>query len=354
MFRKNIFDYIKKYGDTSFEEKSFNELDNIVFSLLPYLDFTETDINIIKNPTIKIIGKQYLEKYKLRDVSKYGLSIKDAYKVLEKIIKTKRYKDIVVCDYIRKNENMQFSALTFKITKKLIYISFEGTDQFISSWRESFNLLASFLVLSHYEAIKYVNKHVKLFGPKVIIGGHSKGGNLAVVSSIYLKRYKQFKIKNIYNNDGPGLRNEEFNSKKYQRIKNKYIQFIPNNSVIGILLRNENHCVVKTKAISFFSHSMSSWCIDDDQFIRTHISRSHYNLEKRVLNWTYSHTEEERKKAINTVFDNIEKLEIKDTMTLLKLKNIIKIIKEIKNVDKDSKELTIDFLEYSFLNKNSN
>lgn len=350
MFYKTVYDYIKKYGDKSFEEKTFTEVDNIVFSVLPYLDFTKTNISQ-NNLTINQVGNEYLKSHKYREVSKYGFSIKDAYKVLKAIINTKRYKDIIMCDYVYNNEGMQFSALTFKISKKLIYISFEGTDQFISSWKESFYLLASLLVLSHDEAIKYVNKHIKLFGPKVIIGGHSKGGNLAIVSSIYMKWYKKFKIQTIYNNDGPGLRIEEYNSKKYKKIKNKYIQFIPNNSMIGILLRNDRHYVVKSKRLSFFSHSMATWCVDDDKFKRTNLSRTHFNLEKRIINWIDNHTEEERKKAVDTIFDTLEKCNIEDTMTLMKFKSIVKIIRELKGVDTESKDLTVDFLEYNFLNK---
>lgn len=354
MFHKTVFNYIEKYGEKTFNEKEFNEIDNVVFSLLSYLNFVETSINETKNSTIELIGKEYLDSHKYKEVSKYGLSFKDAYKVLEQIVDTKRYKNIIMDDYIYNNNGMQFSAITFKISNKLIYISFSGTDQYISSWKESFNLLASFLVSAHFEAIKYVNKHIKFFGPQVIIGGHSKGGNLALVSSIYIKRIKQLKIKQIYNNDGPGLRKEDFYSKKYQKIKNKYIQFIPSNSIIGIILHNEKHIVVKTKALSFFSHSMTTWCIDDDKFKRTTLSRSHYNLEKRLNEWTNIHTDAERKRAVDIVFNTLEYCDIKDTMSLTKIKNIIKIIKELKNIDNDSKNLVIDFLEYSFLNKKSN
>lgn len=36
---KDIFDYIEKYGDKSFEEKKFNEIDNVIFSQIVYNDF---------------------------------------------------------------------------------------------------------------------------------------------------------------------------------------------------------------------------------------------------------------------------------------------------------------------------
>lgn len=351
MFQHNIFNYLKKYGNKTFNEEKFNEIDNIVFSLLTYLNYSDIDVN---GNTIEVVGKTYLEKHSYKEISKYGLSIKDAYKVLEQIIKLKRYKDIIMEDYININNNMQFSAVTFKITNKLIYISFEGTDQYISSWRESFNMLASFIVLSHNEAIKYINKHIKLFGPKVIVGGHSKGGNLALYASLYLKKYKLFKIKKIYNNDGPGLRKKEFKSLKYKLIKNKYVHIIPQNSVVGILLRSDKYRVIKSKRVSFFSHSMTTWCIKDKEFITSTLSNKHKKLEKRIINWVDTHTDLERKKTIDTIFDVIEKNEIDDTMTLMKLSSIIKIIKDLNQVDEEAKKLTIEFLKSIFVNKKTN
>ena len=35
----NIFDYIKDYGDKNFSEKGFNEVDNLIFSSLAYIDY---------------------------------------------------------------------------------------------------------------------------------------------------------------------------------------------------------------------------------------------------------------------------------------------------------------------------
>ena len=35
----NIIDYLKKYGNSSFEEESFNELDAAIFARLSYIDY---------------------------------------------------------------------------------------------------------------------------------------------------------------------------------------------------------------------------------------------------------------------------------------------------------------------------
>ena len=341
MFHQNIFNYINKYGNISFEEKPFNEIDNVIFSLLAYLE--------LDKGYIEVVGKEYLDKYRLKEISKLGFSQKDAYKVLNKIVDKNRYKKIYIEDCLYNNNDMQFRAITFKISNKLKYISFSGTDQYIDSWQESFNLLSSFLVPAHYEAIKYVKKHIKLFGPKVIIGGHSKGGNLAIVSSIYTNCLKKHKILKIYNNDGPGLRKKEYKSYRYKQIRKKYIQIIPHNSIFGILLRNEKHYVVKSKTISFFSHSVSTWCIKDDKFKNAKLK--HQNLEIKILDWVDNHNDAERKKIVDTIFEAIKKCEINDTLNLRKIRNIVKVIKELKQIDDESKRLTIDFIKNIFFNK---
>lgn len=37
----NIFDYLEMRGDLTFSERPFNEIDNLVFSVLAYLDMNE-------------------------------------------------------------------------------------------------------------------------------------------------------------------------------------------------------------------------------------------------------------------------------------------------------------------------
>ncbi len=194
----NIFNYIEKYGQTSFKEKEFNDIDNLVFSLLSYLDFTQTSVNNGRY-SLEYIGQEYLTNNTYKDVKKIGIAQKDAYKLLKIVIRSQRYKNIKVLHYIyNTNKEMQFSAVTFKMSNRLKYICFEGTDQLVSGWKEDGNLACFFPVPSHIEAIKYANKHVNLFGSNVIIGGHSKGGNLALIAAMYMKKYKNALRKSLF------------------------------------------------------------------------------------------------------------------------------------------------------------
>ena len=164
----NIIDYVHKYGDVLFENKKFNEVDNLIFSVLTYLDFSNTRINENCH-TLEEIGRVYMRQNSYKSVRKLGIAMGDAYLLLKEVVEANRYRHLI-------------------------------------------EMSCSFPVPSHVEATKYLNEHVKLLGPKVIVCGHSKGGNLALVAAMFMNKIKSQRIKAIYNNDGPGLRDAEFES----------------------------------------------------------------------------------------------------------------------------------------------
>ena len=349
----NIFNYVEEYGDVSFETKGFNDVDNLVFSLLSYLDFSCTSINKNKH-TLSYIGNEYLKQNRYKDIRKLGIAQRYAYRMLEVILNRKRYSNIILTDYVYDtNKDMQFSAVTFHISNRLKYICFEGTDELISGWKEDGELPCMFPVPSHVEAIKYVNKHVKLVGKDVIIGGHSKGGNLALVSSMYMKEYKKFKVKKVYSNDGPGLRKKEFESEEYKSIKKKYVHIVPDYSVVGVLLRSDTYVVVKSTKKNILAHAIPTWIIDDDELLLTTLSRKSKKLEKSIISWLDKHDDNERTDVVNKIFKVLEDADVTTLMNIKEIDKLIKVILNIKNMDKETKDLIIDFLTYNYKNINS-
>ena len=336
-----VFEYIEQNKNITFKEKEFNEIDNLILSLISYLNFSYIDgINTIEN-----MGKVYLERYKYKEISKTGWAQKDAYIILEKIINSERYKNIKIENYIyTATEDEQFSAVTFTIDKKLKYIAFEGTDHLMVGWKEDFELSYKYPVPAQIHAIKYLKNAVKLFGPKIIVGGHSKGGNLAQISSMELNILKKLKLKKIYSNDGPGLRLKQFKSLKYKLIRKKLEHIVPENSVVGVMLRNDKYKAVKTNKKTIMSHIPSTWLIENDNLIETNLSQKSIKLETKIIKWLDNHDDIERKTLIETIFNILEKSGITDTMKLKDIKCIINVIKEIRNIDKETKDLAIDFI----------
>ena len=347
----NIYNYARKYGNVTFKEKEFNDVDNLVFSLLSYLDFSNTNINKGKY-SLEKIGREYLKKNTYWNISKLGIAQKNAYKLLTIVIEKERYRHLLLSNYVYNfDKEKQFSALTFEISKKLNYICFEGTDELVSGWKEDGELACFFPIPSHIEAINYVNNNVKLFGPNIIIGGHSKGGNLALVAAMFMHEYKKFKVKKVYNNDGPGLRKKEFESNKYKQIKKKYIHIVPDICLVGILLRHDKYEVIKSNIPNnILSHAISSWMIKDDHLVTSSLSKKSKRLEKRLLSWLDKHDDSERIMLINNIFKVFEDSDITNLVVMRKIKNIIKIIHNINNIDKQTKDLLMDLLIYNFLN----
>ena len=344
----NIYRYIEKNKDISFRKKHFNEVDNAILSLISYLNFSYIDG---KN-TLENMGKRYLERYDYKEISSSGWAQKDAYILLEKIVNTKRYKNIEIQNYVYiANEEEQFSAVTFKISKGLKYIAYEGTDHLMVGWKEDFQLSYKYPVPSQIHAIKYLKNAVKLLGPKIIVGGHSKGGNLAQVSAMELGFFKKFKVKKIYSNDGPGLRLKQFKSIKYKLIKHKFVHIVPRNSLVGIMLRNDKFKVVKSIRRTMMSHIPSTWIINDDRFVETNLSRVSQNLQRKVIEWLDIHNDIERQFLIENIFDVFNKSGITDTMKLKNIMYITKALKELKTIDQKTKDLVGDLLTYILFTK---
>lgn len=342
----NLFDYVNEFGNTTFKTHEFNEIDNIVFSTLSYLNFSNTSINENKH-TLEFIGKEYIKKNPYKKIKKIGTAQKSGYKLLKIVITKERYKNIIVSDYIyNTNKDMQFSAFTFNISKRLKYICFEGTDEKISGWKEDCEMSCMFPVPSQVEAVNYVNKNTHLLGADIIIGGHSKGGNLALVSAMFIDSHKRFKIKKIYNNDGPGLRNTEFNTKIYEKIKDRYIHIIPESSIIGVLLNNENNKVIKSSKKNFLCHDMTTWITNQDRFIPSVLSLKSKKIEQNILSWVNINDDDKINMVIENLFKIMDDFNIEDTLKLKKITNLIKVSSRLKHMDKESKRLISELVKY--------
>ena len=200
-------DYLYYYKNTSLEEVNINEIDILLFSVLSYLPIksfsNELDLTGFINYVNKTVNKN--------DYSKMG---KIAYEILNSIKGSKRYKSLRVKNFINiKNESVQFGACIFCFGTNSI-ISYKGTDGSVIGWFENFRLGYSYPTNTQLMAIDYLNENVKFKDKNIYVCGHSKGGNLALVSSMEANNNIFKKIKKIYNFDGPGLLKEEFNSFK--------------------------------------------------------------------------------------------------------------------------------------------
>ena len=339
----NVYDYIDYYGIYTFEEKKFNEVDGTIFAFLSYADFTGIFDNAKKH-TINEIGNMHLGIHKEKD--RNIVAVKEANKLIRYIKDVKRYKDCIVSNYVHiSTKDLQFGAIIIEYMKKHLYVSFEGTDQLFSSWKESFILGCEFPTKSHKLAIKYLNRHLTFTNKKVIVGGHSKGGNLALVASMYANFFVRRKIKFIYSGDGPGLLDKEFNSKRYQKVKDKYLHIMPNYSFVGLLLCTGNNKVVKCKKKSLFAHDSLLWEVKDNHFVETELSTMSTEIQKTLKEWFYKYSTKEKRELVENVMQVFEDAGVDSLLDIkMNASKIFTIISKSKNIKGKNKKMLNDFV----------
>lgn len=357
--QKNIIDYIKYTGNYSFDLVPFNELDSLIMASLSYINFSGL---LKKHEKIKIknAGIRFFNQYTASELKKNVFSVQTGIKIFKEIYKTKRYGNLELSKYVKKTEDKkQFQAICISISDTLSYLSFEGTDELIGGWYEDAAMSYKFPVPSQQEAIKYINHNINPFSKrKYILGGHSKGGNLALVAGMYGRRLKKSKIQNIYMFDAPGIREEQVLSHEFKQIENKIRRVVTNYSIIGLLFYNvDDITIVSSMKKGVMAHNMINWCVEEYNFKYTKLSSRSDKLKLSLENWLSNYSDEEKKEFVHDLFDIFSRAGIKSLLDLRnnKFKKAISLIKESKKLDKKSKEIVSAFLKilFTFLKEES-
>ena len=322
---ENFLDYLKD-NNKSFKESAFNVVDSLVLAYLSYLHF----------PSIKT---------KLKDLTMYdSAKTKKNKEFLKRIILSNRYKDIEQCFFIEDTNDLiekQFSAVTFLLPDNTMYISFRGTDSTLTGWKEDFNMAFMLPVPAQKEALNYVEKVTKLIPRKFYLGGHSKGGNLAVYAGCNLNNNVENRILKIYSHDGPGFLKEFLTTSNYQHIKNKIEKIIPSSSIIGMLLyTNESYKIIKSTASGILEHDPFSWVVNNNDFIALKKLSDGTDYTNKVINdFLSSLSKKEREIFIDSLFTvlkstNLTTLDEISKNFIIKIPNIIISIYNLNDVNK--------------------
>lgn len=308
---QNIYEYIKYYKKSTFDEINFNVMDALIYSILSYLPLENIEDGSNFNMMLK----------KLKDIEfeKDSLNF-NAKEILKITYQSKRYENVRIFNVSKKeNEYLQFGAMTFR-DKDYTFVAFQGTNGTLIGWKENFNLSYSYLTATQKEAIRYLDETINDYDKNVYIGGHSKGGNLAMTVGMECKKNQFNKIKKIFNFDGPGFRKEQFESEKFEIMSKKLCNILPDGSLVGILLNNKNYNYIKSKGKGVEKHNPFNWYVFGQFFVENKIHESSKNLHENI------------NKSVELL--NVNDMQtVIDTLYSFLVKNNIKYIKDIKYIN---------------------
>ncbi|MBR1802325.1 DUF2974 domain-containing protein [Candidatus Saccharibacteria bacterium] len=278
-----------------------NDVDAMILARFSYLPFHK--IKLGERETIGSICQKMTEKLKVED-----FAWPDDYEYVQKMFVSKRFKNMRVTDYVRKNSEKierQFSAVTIHTTYYEMYLSFFGTDDTLVGWKEDFNLAFLDVIPAQKAGAEYLAAVHRKYPTKLLrLGGHSKGGNIAMYSAITAKDSWQRRMLKIYNFDGPGLRKGtaalDTGSEKVLR---KIRSFIPQGSVIGRLFEHKEKVrVVKSVGNNLYQHDLYTWQISGKNIVPSSTTKASDLADKTITNWLESASKEDQKIFINSIF----------------------------------------------------
>ncbi len=296
----NIYSYLAWRGDLTFQEREFCDVDNIVFA-----DFSYVRLNGLTLPaTVNAIAHDALLEARNSENLKH-------LKFIRAMAEAKRFKNLNVHDYTEifdRGSNTDFSAVCIDIDETTSYVAYRGTTHSILGWREDFSMSYECMP-SHPHAEQYLKDMMEKYPERnFIVGGHSKGGNLAMYAAMMNEEQFKERIVHVYSNDGPGFCKEIFDAQLYRAIVPKLTRIVPEFSVVGALFETDTpDYIVKSEESGLAQHGELTWEVEGDHFVTVDKRSEEAELYNQIFDeWIESATMEQRKTFSKDFFDALE------------------------------------------------
>lgn len=312
----NITDDIRQHFDT-FAELPFTEADSLALSQLAYARMPDNVPRYHENAetadgmiaTVPIHDLLRAECYD--DMFGKVWSPSMNVDLLRAMSESPRWRNLRVGAYVDEFDaetTKQFSACVFELGNGTLYVAFRGTDSSIVGWKEDFMMAFRRPVASQEAAARYLTELAGHWAGPIMVGGHSKGGNLAVYAAANVPSEIQERITVVYSHDGPGFDEAFFDEDGYVRIASKIHKSVPGSSIIGMLFETREHVedgytVVSSDGASIMQHFALHWQVDHGQFVQADgLTGSAQYLARTINGWMAKYDDEHRRKFIENLF----------------------------------------------------
>lgn len=296
---ENILDYIDQCGDFSFEQSSFNEIDALILAQSAYFDFSYFAYKSSYQFN-ELVGHRIITK-----MTEKTFNAQSNAKLLAAMVKSRRYRNITFRDFVDTKDlkqELQFSAITYQLKSDFSYIAFRGTDISFLGWKEDFNMAFLPQIPSQIAALAYIQQFCLQQTGQFAIGGHSKGGNLAVFAGIELSAKSRQRLTKIYNFDGPGFRSHELNYKS-QLLNRMIYKVVPQGSIIGILFDSGELNIIRSHASGYWQHDPFSWSVKKSHFeVAEQLELSSKYLRETIPTWLENVDNETKEKVVSGLY----------------------------------------------------
>lgn len=373
-----------RYNQAKIEEERFNEVDSLILSWISYLHFSDEILPTCSadssgktkayahtfgtnspnetaayaanpKPTsanaschiVDLLHRDHLAAL-IRDVR----SPEETLELLYNVALNPRFRDILLCMRREEREHRvgkQFAAVTYQLRPDQIYVAYRGTDASLTGWEENFKMALKDPIPAQMLAAEYLNEVGSIFRGEIIVGGHSKGGNLAVYAAANCNPEVQGRITEIYSHDGPGFTKEELEKPGYQKIRSRIRKTAPQFSIFGMLLRQETEPkVIFSYEQGILQHSPLSWKTEGYGFSEYwYPDKVSQALKNKINNWLEGLSYEDRARFIDAVFDVLEETGATSLNEITRdpIRYVPVILRAIAGLDPEMQHFLMDLLD---------
>ena len=302
---KNLFGYLAREFET-LAQRPIGEVDSLVLACLSYFRWPGDEVRGHEGMPVRDLFRAEC----FHEMTQGLWDPEGLVRLLAAVAASPRFRDVRVCEYVDdfdESAEKQFSACTLRLPAGGAYLSFRGTDNTVVGWKEDFNMAFETGVPSQRAALAYLERVSPMVEGPLYLGGHSKGGNLAVYATARCPEAVAARIGRSFSHDGPGFTEEVLADDGWLDRSHLVSKTVPRSSVIGMLFeRQEDYAVVASSTSGLMQHDPFSWVVEGTDFAyETGIGRGASFVDKTLNEWIASMTREERAGFVDTLFSVI-------------------------------------------------
>ena len=329
----NIFDYLTWRGDLTFTQDPPNAVDALIFSTLTYVGYGET---AERPPESAASLRRCAEEFFALENPESRVRSKKDMELLRCAAATARFGQCGLCLYrsvLLPEQETQFAAMTFLLDDGSMFLAYRGTDNSLVGWKEDFNMTFQQTIPAQRLAQEYIREAALAHTAPMRVAGHSKGGNLAVFAAARCSPTVRKRILTVYNNDGPGFTKYMIGDPGYNAIVPRIQTYIPQSSVIGMLLEHEEpFIVIRSKSVGIMQHDPYSWEVEGPHFLPVQeVTESSQFLDATIKNWFAGMTNRERNQLVEVLYGLLTTGEVENAADIFQPKNIRTYVKALSS-----------------------
>ncbi len=331
----NLLDYLSWRGDLSLGQVPFGPVDALALSALAYIPFDGL-VGAAERPVP--LGQAALDWLALPPPRRGQRRRDSELDLLRALAGSPRFSGMGLCccaDRFLPQEETQFAALAVLLGDGSAFLSFRGTDGTLVGWKEDFNLSFLNVIPAQRASAAYIEAFSASFPGPMILGGHSKGGNLAVAGASMCPMAARDRIRTVYAFDSPGFTDYLLAQPGYQELRTRIRSFVPQSSVVGLLLDHEEPlAVVRSGQEGLFQHDLYSWQVAGPGFVLAEeITPGSRMLDRSLKNWLAGLTPRQRETVADTLYELLAGRDAKTLREALEPKNLAGALRAALDVD---------------------